>query len=96
MRLAAFFRSLGATLLHGRETAKELDEELNSHVQLRADDLEASGMSRAEAERRARIESGAARNTRSKATRREAAILSKRFFRMCASAFARCAGLPDL
>lgn len=36
----------------------EMEEELGSHIQLRADDLERSGLSRAEAERRARIEFG--------------------------------------
>jgi predicted permease len=37
----------------------ELDEEVRSHIQLRADDLERSGVRRAEAERRARVEFGA-------------------------------------
>ena len=37
----------------------EMDEEIRSHVQHRADDLERSGLLRAEAERRARIEFGA-------------------------------------
>ena len=36
----------------------EMEEELRSHVQHRADDLERSGLSRAEAERRARVEFG--------------------------------------
>ncbi len=36
----------------------EMDEELLSHIEHRADDLERSGMSRAEAERRARVEFG--------------------------------------
>jgi predicted permease len=40
-------------------TAAEMDEELCSHIEHRADDLERSGMNRAEAERRARIEFGA-------------------------------------
>jgi predicted permease len=38
--------------------AEDMDEELRSHIQLRADDLERSGLERAEAERRARIEFG--------------------------------------
>jgi predicted permease len=37
---------------------KEMEEELRSHIQHRADDLERSGLPRAEAERRARIEFG--------------------------------------
>jgi predicted permease len=35
-----------------------MDEEVQAHIQLRADDLERTGMARAEAERRARIEFG--------------------------------------
>jgi predicted permease len=38
---------------------KEIDEELRSHIQLYADDLERAGLARAEAERRARVEFGA-------------------------------------
>jgi ABC-type antimicrobial peptide transport system permease subunit len=58
MRLLAWSRSLAAKFLHGSETAHEMEEELRSHIQLRADDLERSGLARAEAERRARIEFG--------------------------------------
>src|SRR5205807_1402345 len=36
----------------------DVDEELRAHIQLRADDLERSGLARAEAERRARLEFG--------------------------------------
>ena len=44
----------------GRSAADpEIDEELRSHILHRADDLERSGIDRAEAERRARIEFGA-------------------------------------
>jgi predicted permease len=39
-------------------TEREMEEELESHVQLRADALERGGLNRAEAERRARIEFG--------------------------------------
>ena len=38
---------------------EEMDEELRSHIELRADDLERTGLPRAEAERRARLEFGA-------------------------------------
>ena len=50
LRLTALFRR--------SELNAEMDEELASHIQLRADDLERSGLSRAEAERRARVEFG--------------------------------------
>ncbi len=58
MKLPSYFRSLAARFLRGRETAVEMEQELQSHIQHRADDLERAGLSRAEAERRARIEFG--------------------------------------
>ena len=54
----AYFRSLAARFFHRSRTEKELEEELRSHIELRADHLERSGLSRIEAERRARIEFG--------------------------------------
>jgi predicted permease len=59
MNLRAYFRSLGAKFFHRSEFDEEMEEELRSHIQHRADDLERSGLNRAEAERRARIEFGA-------------------------------------
>ena len=47
-----------ANLFQRSQVNAEMDEELRSHLQHRADDLERSGLSRAEAERRARIEFG--------------------------------------
>jgi predicted permease len=58
MSLQAYFRSLAAKFLLRSQTETELDEELRAHIQLRADDLERSGLSRSEAHRRARIEFG--------------------------------------
>jgi hypothetical protein len=58
--MKAYLRSLAARFLRRAQTANDLDEELRSHIQLRADDLERSGVVRAEAERRARIELGSA------------------------------------
>jgi predicted permease len=46
------------SIFHRSQVANETEEELLSHVQLRADDLERSGLDRAQAERRARIELG--------------------------------------
>ena len=47
------------TAIFQRSTLREeMDRELCSHIEHRADDLERSGMVRAEAERRARIEFG--------------------------------------
>jgi putative ABC transport system permease protein len=54
----SYFRSLTAKFLRRSRTEKELDEELRSHIQHRAEDLERSGLERAQAERKARIEFG--------------------------------------
>ena len=58
MNLGAYFRSLGARFFHRSQTENELEEELQSHIQLRAEALERSGLTRAEAERRARLDFG--------------------------------------
>jgi predicted permease len=58
MRLFHSLRSFASNLFHRAETDREIDEELRSHIQHRADDLERGGLPRAEAERRARIEFG--------------------------------------
>jgi len=54
----AYFRSLAARFFRRSQTENELEEELRGHIQLRADDLERSGLARAEAERCARLEFG--------------------------------------
>jgi len=48
-----------AVLFQRSQMNADVDEEIRSHVQHRADDLERSGLAREEAERRARIEFGA-------------------------------------
>ena len=52
------FPYLSARILRRSQIDKEMEEELRSHIQLRADDLERSGLPRPEAERRARTEFG--------------------------------------
>jgi hypothetical protein len=79
MKSLAYVRSLAAKFFHRSEVAQDMDEELRSHIQHRADDLQRPGISRAEAERRARL----------------TAISSRQRFRMCASAFVCCANHPD-
>src|SRR5439155_23381911 len=54
----AYFRSLAARFFRRSQTENELEEELRAHIQLRADDLERSGLGRRDAERRVRIEFG--------------------------------------
>src|ERR1051325_4848218 len=58
MKILALLRSVASTLFRRERVESETDEELRAHVQNRADDLERSGLTRAEAERRARIEFG--------------------------------------
>jgi len=58
MKLLAYFRSLAARFFYRSTVEEELEAELRSHVQHRAGDLERSGLSHAEALRRARIEFG--------------------------------------
>src|SRR5438477_3000445 len=58
MKFLAYFRSLAARFLHRSQTENEMEEELRSHIERRADDLERSGLDRIEAERRARLEFG--------------------------------------
>ena len=58
MKFLAYLRSLSGKFSRRSQVADDMDEELRSHIQHRADDLERSGMNRAEAERQARIEFG--------------------------------------
>jgi len=58
MNLSAYFRGVAAKFLHRSELARDMDEEIQSHIHHRVDDLERSGLNRSEAERRARIEFG--------------------------------------
>jgi predicted permease len=58
MKLLDSLRFRIAALFQRPQMSAEMEEELRSHIQLRADDLERSGLTRAEAERRARLEFG--------------------------------------
>ena len=53
-----YLRLLSAKLFRRSEVAEEMNAELREHIAMRAADLERSGLPRAEAERRARIEFG--------------------------------------
>jgi len=59
MKLPASLASLFSRFFRRSKIAEEMAEELRSHIEHRADDLERSGLDRATAERRARIEFGA-------------------------------------
>ncbi|HXR39166.1 MAG TPA: ABC transporter permease [Terracidiphilus sp.] len=58
MSLPTSLRLRLAALFQRSRLRAEMEEELLSHIQHRADDLERSGLARAEAERRARVEFG--------------------------------------
>ena len=58
MSLLSSLRSLTSTLFRRPQVDADMEEELRSHIQHRADDLERSGLPRTEAERRARVEFG--------------------------------------
>ncbi|HWG19136.1 MAG TPA: ADOP family duplicated permease [Terracidiphilus sp.] len=59
MKILGPIRSLAGKFFHRDELAADMDEELQAHIALRADDLVRNGLSRPQAERRARIEFGA-------------------------------------
>lgn len=58
MRLFDSLRSIVSTFFHRSRIDREMDEELHSHIEYRADDLERTGLTRRQAERRARVEFG--------------------------------------
>ena len=58
MKILSSIRTRLAFVLHRARAEREMDEEIRSHLQNRADDLERQGISRAEAERVARVEFG--------------------------------------
>src|SRR6516165_91374 len=58
MKLLDSLRFNVAALFQRAQVNAEMDDELRSHIQHRADDLERSGLPRPEAERRARVEFG--------------------------------------
>src|SRR5438477_3367360 len=56
--IITYLRSLFARFVRRAATERELEQELASHIAMRADHLERVGLTRVEAERRARIEFG--------------------------------------
>src|SRR5215470_7669787 len=58
MQFVAYVRSVVAKFFHRSQIEDDMDEELRSHIQHRADDLARSGLDRTAAEHRAQIEFG--------------------------------------
>ena len=94
MNFPAYLRSLAAKFFHRSEVAEDMEEELRSHIQHRADDLERSGLDRAEAERQARIEFGGPERYKEECHQAMGGISSRRWCRMCGSLSACCASPP--
>jgi putative ABC transport system permease protein len=64
MNALAYLTSLVGTFFQRDRVDEEMDEEFRAHIQRHADDLERSGVPRAEAERRARMAFGAYERTK--------------------------------
>ncbi len=94
MKFPAYFRSVAAKFFHRSQIEDEMEEELRSHIQHRADDLERSGLDRAKAERRARIEFGGYVRFKEESHEAMAAILSRFLSRMFALPCVCCANHP--
>jgi putative ABC transport system permease protein len=58
MKLSSSIRTFLGFVLRRSRVESEMEEELRSHIQIRADDLQRQGLVRAEAERQARVEFG--------------------------------------
>src|SRR6266576_2529444 len=58
MKLLSYSRSLASRFFDRHQIERGLEEEHQSHIQLHTDKLERSGLTRVEAERRARLEFG--------------------------------------
>jgi predicted permease len=58
MNLVAYLQSLASRFFGREQTKRDLEDELQSHIQLHVEKLERAGLTRPEAERRARIEFG--------------------------------------
>jgi len=85
MRFLAYLRSLATRFFHRSQVEDEMEKELRSHIAHRADDLERSGLNRAEAERRARIEFGGHERFKEECREALGEILLRRWHRMCGS-----------
>jgi hypothetical protein len=77
MKLLAYSRSVAAKCFHPSQTEADMEEELRSHIQHRADDLERSGLDRAEANAARVSSSAAASGPKRNAVKHSAAISSR-------------------
>jgi putative ABC transport system permease protein len=70
--MLSYLRQLFSSLFHRTQLDADLDEELRAHLARHADDLERSGLSRAEAERQARLAFGSAENAKEQCREQQA------------------------
>ena len=96
MSIPAYLRSLAAKFFHRAELAGELEEELRSHIEHRADDLERSGLSRADAERQARLEFGDRERFKEESYAALGGVFSRACGRTCGLQRGFCASLRAL
>ena len=82
MNFFVYLRSLVNKFFRRKDLADDMEQELRSHIGLRADDLERSGLSREEAEHRARIEFGGRKRSRMNAMQLWEEISSTYFCRI--------------
>ena len=82
-------------LVRRKAVEGEMDEELRFHVERQVEKYVASGLARAEALRRARIEFGGMEASRSSAGRRGACTRSKRSGKTCGTRCACGGGIRD-
>ncbi len=95
MKLSANLRAFTAKLFHPSQVADDIEDELRSHIQLRADDLERSGLLRTEAERHARIEFGGQEKFKQECHEALGGNLIEGLLQDLRIASVCCANLPD-
>ena len=75
MKPLSYLGSFISTFFHRNNEESEMDEELRSHIETHADNLERSGLPRAEAERQAHIAFGALERTKEECREQRAGFL---------------------
>ncbi len=95
MKSLAYLRSVATRFFHRSQLDDDMDEELRSHIQYRADDLERTGLNRTEAERRARIEFGGRDRYKEECREAIGGNVVELSYAIRASVFASYASLPD-
>jgi len=91
MNFPAYVRSLAAKFLHRSEVAEDMQEELRSHIQYRADDLERSGLDAPRQSDRLASSFGARERFKEECHQAMGGHFFETLCRMCGSLFGSCA-----